>query len=82
MIMDESKNDPENRGLKAFEDPEHPGNGPEHRTGEPCATPGCYRPAGTAWSPYWCFECNVERIRRIAGQLDEAVERLKAREGT
>lgn len=60
--------------MKAFEDPNHPGNGPEHRTGKPCIESGCDRPAGTAWSPHWCFECNVERMRRIGAFLQTAVK--------
>ncbi len=55
-----------------FDDKDDPGNGVEHLTGEPCIE-GCGRPAGTAWSPHWCFECNVKRIRRINSQLDQAM---------
>lgn len=50
--------------MKAFEDPNHPGNSLAYHTGFPCIECGL-RPAGTDWSPYWCFECNVARIRRI-----------------
>ena len=65
----------------AFEDPSHPGNGPAYHSGEPSHVKGCDRPAGTFWLPYWCFEHNVERIRRITRQLDEiaaAYERRSA----
>jgi hypothetical protein len=40
---------------------------------------GCDRPAGTLWSPYWCFEHNVERIRRISRQLDEIASAYERR---
>ncbi len=52
------------RKLDAFEDPNHPGNSNKHHTGKPCIEHGCSKPAGTDWGPYWCFEHNVERIRR------------------
>ncbi len=58
----------------AFEDPNHPGNTAKHHTGKPCIEPGCENPAGTAWSPYWCFSCNVARIRRIDGKLAQMAE--------
>lgn len=61
--------------LEAFEDPNHPGNGIEHLTGEACIEKGCDAPAGTAWSPHWCFKHNVERIKRITRQLDEVLDR-------
>lgn len=60
--------------VASFEDPSHPGNGIKHHTGRPCIEPDCYRPAGTWWSPHWCFECNVERIKRITVQLDKVIE--------
>lgn len=52
----------------AYQDPAHPGNGPKYRTGKFCIE-GCGRPAGTRWSPFWCFECNVERMDRVGAQL-------------
>lgn len=61
--------------LKPFEDPAYPGNGPAYHTGEECCEEGCTQPAGTAWSPWWCFEHNVKRIRRITKQLEELTER-------
>jgi hypothetical protein len=51
-----------------------PRNGPGYHTGELCIVPGCRRPAGTWWSPLWCFEHNVERMDRI-------VERYSPRAG-
>lgn len=61
--------------MDAFEDPSDPGNGPEYHTGKPCIEAGCDRPAGTAWSPYWCFECNVKRIKRVSDQFEELLKR-------
>jgi hypothetical protein len=63
--------------MDAFEDPNNPGNGPEYHTGKDCIEPGCNNPAGTAWSPWWCFKCNVERIRRISGQLEAIVANME-----
>jgi hypothetical protein len=59
----------------AFEDPNHEGNSPSYHTGKPCIEKGCERPAGTWWSPHWCFEHNVERIKRISKQFDDLLNR-------
>lgn len=56
--------------MEAYEDPKHEGNSDDHLTGLLCIT-GCGRAAGTAWSPHWCFECNVDRMRRITKKLEE-----------
>jgi hypothetical protein len=65
--------------LKAYENPDHPGNGPEHHTGKPCIEKGCTNPAGTAWSPHWCFPCNVARIKRVSGQMEKLATSMAAR---
>lgn len=65
--------------MKAFEDPNHPGNSTDHHTGLQCIEKGCEKPAGTAWSPYWCFDCNVERMRRIERQLKAIMERAESK---
>lgn len=62
--------------MDAFEDPAHPGNSSEHYTGKPCIERGCNNPAGTHWSPYWCFRCNVRRIRRITSNLEGILDRF------
>ena len=54
-----------------------PGNGPAYQVGNSCIENGCERPAGTAWSPYWCFEHNVERMERVVRQLTELADRLE-----
>lgn len=53
---------------KRYHDPADPANGSEHHTGKLCIE-GCGRPAGTAWSPYWCQPCNAERMDRVGAQL-------------
>ena len=32
------------------------------------------RPAGTYWSPFWCVECNIERIDRINNRFSEMLK--------
>ena len=56
--------------LKAFEDPDREGNSRKHRSGTVCIEPSCRKTAGTAASPYWCFEHDVERMRRITRELE------------
>lgn len=59
--------------MMAYQDPNHPGNSPEFYNGHRCIEKGCDNPAGTRWSPLWCFEHNVERIDRIGASLEAAV---------
>ena len=63
--------------LIAFEDPNHDGNSTRYHTGETCIEKGCKQPAGTWWSPHWCFEHNVARMRRITAGLEDAVRRAE-----
>lgn len=63
--------------LLPYEDPDHPGNGPEHHTGRQCVEIGCRNPAGTAWSPWWCFRCNVKRMDQIEHDLRALRDKLK-----
>jgi len=60
--------------LEPFEDPNNKGNSYIYYTGKPCIEPECNEPAGTVWSPFWCFKHNVERIKRISIQLDNIVK--------
>ena len=48
-----------------YDDPEDKGNSAAYHTGKACVVPGCTEPAGTGWSPHWCFRHNAERMRRI-----------------
>lgn len=61
--------------LEPHRDPEHPHNSAEHHTGQMCVEK-CGRPAGTAWSPYWCQPCNAERIDRILERFARLTGRL------
>ena len=58
--------------MKRCEDPADPNNGPRYLTGKLCIE-RCGRPAGTAWSPYWCQPCNAARMNRISAFLDAEV---------
>lgn len=60
-----------------YENPDHDGNSPKWHTGKPCVEKGCKKPAGTWWSPAWCFDHNVERMKRISAGLDDAVKRAE-----
>ena len=66
--------------MAGYDDPKHEGNSAKHHTGKECIE-GCGRPAGTAWSPYWCFECNVDRINKINGQFEKLLNPGHAPEG-
>ena len=61
--------------MENFENPEYEGNSSKYHTGKKCIERGCEKPAGTTWSPYWCFEHNVERIKRV----DEGFENIMNR---
>jgi hypothetical protein len=63
-----------------YENPEHDGNAPKWHTGKQCVEKGCKKPAGTWWSPHWCFDHNVERMKRISAGLNDAAERAKLAE--
>lgn len=56
--------------MERYEDPKDELNGPNYLSGLVCIERGCKKPAGTAWSPYWCQECNAKRIRRITANLE------------
>jgi hypothetical protein len=45
----------------------------KYHTGEKCIE--CKtEPARTAWSPYWCFKCNIKRLDRISSQFNQISE--------
>lgn len=63
----------------AYQDPNNKGNSPKHHTGKKCVgdmgvVKKCDKPAGTAWSPYWCFECNVIRMDKIDTFFKNAIK--------
>lgn len=60
-------------------DPEDPMNSADHHTGKPCIERGCSRPAGTAWSPFWCQPCNSARLQRISGVIEYELARMKGK---
>lgn len=66
--------------LLAYENPDHEGNSSAYHTGKICVEKGCKSPAGTWWSPLWCFEHNVARMKRITAGLEDALERAKVAE--
>ena len=57
----------------SYSDRDDPRNGPDYHTGKACIERGCNNPAGTRWSPLWCFECNVARLQRINVQMENIV---------
>ena len=59
--------------MERYEDRDDPGNSAEYHTGEDCIERDCDNPAGTAWSPKWCFGCNRARMRRITEELENLI---------
>ena len=49
----------------------------KYHTGKKCVEPGCNNPAGTVWSPHWCFSCNADRMKRITTSLESIKDKLK-----
>ncbi len=56
--------------LPAWDNPASPLNGSEFFSGTACVESGCQNPAGTAWSPHWCWQHNAERMRRLRKQFE------------
>ena len=40
-----------------------------------CYEPDCENEAGGRWSPYWCPECDHQRVERISANLKRLVDR-------
>jgi len=59
-----------------FEDLNDEGNSSKYHSGKLCIE-GCGKPAGTAWSPLWCVECNILRMKRITESLNKLLEPSK-----
>lgn len=64
--------------LASYEDPKHEHNSAAFHTGKKCIEKSCKELAGTAWSPFWCFKHNVERMNRITKSLEELKSRFQA----
>jgi hypothetical protein len=60
-----------------YADPKDEGNSSFYHTGKSCIEKGCNDPAGTAWSPYWCFQHNVERMNRVGKSLKAMLAKLE-----
>lgn len=65
--------------VKPYEDPNNPNNSATHHTGKECIELGCENPAGTAWSPHWCWQCNAKRLERVSAGLEAAHQKLGAK---
>ncbi len=65
--------------MENYENPEHPFNSQRYHSGFRCAGYArdveCDTKAGTAWSPYFCQECNAKRIRRISRCLSDILSK-------
>jgi hypothetical protein len=48
-------------------------------SGYVCDTDGCGAEAGTWWTPYWCPDCDVDRLSRISAELDAMLTSLHRR---
>lgn len=66
--------------LMNCENPAHEGNSAKYHTGKACIEKGCEQPAGTWWSPLWCFAHNAARMKRITAGLEDAVQRAQVAE--
>jgi len=53
----------------------HDGYSKKHRSGKKCVE--CGEPAGTAWTPYWCPKCDIERKSRISASLDGFIRAIE-----
>jgi hypothetical protein len=62
--------------LMPADDPNYEGNSPKYHTGKLCIE-GCGRPAGTVWSPYWCQQCNAQRLRRISKGFEDCLKQFE-----
>jgi len=52
----------------------------EHHCQKPSgrACISCGSPAGTAWGPYWCPECDAIRLDRISESLESITQEARA----
>jgi hypothetical protein len=61
------------------DDPNNVNNGAQYHTGKPCIVKDCDKPAGTAWSPYWCQKHNAERLHEITSSLEAIADDMHRR---
>jgi hypothetical protein len=61
--------------MEKYEDPEAEENSEKYWSGKECIVKGCSKPAGTAWSPHWCFKHNVQRLNNITKQFTKLTGR-------
>ena len=54
-----------------YNDREAEGNSDKYKTGNKCLMTGCNNPAGTAWSPFFCVDCNIDRMDKITLQMED-----------
>ena len=57
-----------------YYDLRHSGYSEKYRSGKICQD--CDKEAGTAWTDYWCPECDIKRKKRIDNSLSECMESL------
>jgi hypothetical protein len=67
--------------MKNYQNRNNKWNSSEYHTGKDCIEPGCHNPAGTWWSPLWCFQCNVKRMDRITMQLEKMANDTEDKNG-
>ena len=65
------------RAIQPYADPMHEGNSERYHTGKRCTEANRKNPAGTMWSPHWCFKHNKDRMARIIASLKDAAERAE-----
>lgn len=61
--------------MKPYQDPNDDFNSPRFHSGKKCVERECSEPAGTGWSPYWCFKHNAARMDRIDVSLKAEMAR-------
>jgi len=66
--------------MMQYENPDSPFNSSLYHTGKVCVERDCDKPAGTWWSPFWCWEHNAKRMSKITEGFKEVSLSLKNRE--
>jgi len=64
--------------MDAYENENDIGNSDKFHTGELCIVSGCFEPAGTSWGEYWCFACNVRRMKSVHSSMQKLIDELAA----